>query len=188
MYPELERELAEAAARVAVDPSTVLGNFELSEEDRTQLALPEHMQIIRESTTELTATGVAGWVDDDLAFVNPWGFAVDQITVPVLVRYGATDVLVPPAHGEWLAANVPGCVVKVDDTSGHMGSDPVQEITENLRWLRDGVPHREAGRRGWSVVRRVIQRLPVAVAEVDLGVASAVEVDGSDGRVFEPAL
>jgi pimeloyl-ACP methyl ester carboxylesterase len=60
--------------------------------------------------------------------------------VPVLVRYGATDVLVPPAHGEWLAANVPGCVVKIDDTSGHLGSDPVQEISENLRWLRDGVP------------------------------------------------
>jgi pimeloyl-ACP methyl ester carboxylesterase len=140
LYPELERELAEMAARVAVDPSTVLGNFELSEEDRAQLALTEHRQIVRESITELAATGVAGWVDDDLAFVKPWGFAVDQITVPVLVRYGATDVLVPPAHGEWLAANVPGCVVKVDDTAGHLGSDPVQEITETLHWLRDGVP------------------------------------------------
>ena len=98
------------------------------------------MQIIRESVTEQAATGVAGWVDDDLAFVKPWGFAVDQITVPVLVRYGGTDVLVPPAHGEWLAANVPGCVVKVDDTAGHLGSDPEQEITENVHWLRDGVP------------------------------------------------
>jgi pimeloyl-ACP methyl ester carboxylesterase len=140
LYPELERELAETAARVAVDPSTVFGNFELSDADRTQVARPEHMQIVRESITELAATGVAGWVDDDLAFVKPWGFAVDQITVPVLVRYGATDVFVPPAHGEWLAANVPGCVVKIDDTSGHLGSDPVQEISENLRWLRDGVP------------------------------------------------
>ena len=128
------------AARVAVDPSTVLGNFELSEEDRAQLALTEHQQIVRESITELAATGVAGWVDDDLAFVKPWGFAVDQIAVRVLVRYGATDVLVPPAHGEWLAANVPGCVVKVDGTAGHLGSDPVEEITEYLNWLRDGVP------------------------------------------------
>jgi pimeloyl-ACP methyl ester carboxylesterase len=140
LSPELERELTEMAARVAVDPSTVLGNFELSEADRAQLARAEHMQIVRESITELAATGVAGWVDDDLAFVKPWGFAVDQITVPVLVRYGATDVLVPPAHGEWLAANVPGCVVKVDDTAGHLASDPVQEITESLHWLRDGVP------------------------------------------------
>ncbi len=47
----------------------------------------------------------------------------------------------PGALG-WLAANVPGCVVKVDETAGHMGSDPEQEIAENLRWLRDGVPPR----------------------------------------------
>ena len=140
LYPELERELAEIAARVAVDPSTVLGNFELSEADRAELARPERIQIIRESVTEVAATGVAGWVDDDLAFVKPWGFAVDQISVPVLVRYGATDVLVPPTHGEWLAANVPGCVVKVDDTAGHLATDPEQEIAENILWLRDGVP------------------------------------------------
>ena len=144
LFPELERELAKAVERVAVDPSTVLGDFELSESDRAQLARPERIQVIRESISEQAATGVAGWVDDDLAIVDAWGFAVDRITVPVLVRYGATDVLVPPAHGEWLAANVPGCVVKVDDTAGHMGSDPVQDITENLRWLRDGVPHPEA--------------------------------------------
>jgi pimeloyl-ACP methyl ester carboxylesterase len=63
-----------------------------------------------------------------------------QISVPVLVRYGATDVLVPPAHGEYLAPNVPGCVVKVDDTAGHLATNPEQEIAENIHWLRDGVP------------------------------------------------
>jgi pimeloyl-ACP methyl ester carboxylesterase len=78
-------------------------------------------------------------VDDDLATVKPWGFEVDRISVPVLIRYGVSDVLVPPAHGEWLAANVPGCVVKVDGLAGHMGSDPEQEIAENVHWLRDGV-------------------------------------------------
>jgi hypothetical protein len=67
LYPELERELAEIAARVAVDPSTVLGDFELSEADRAELARPERMQIIRESISEQAAAGVAGWVDDDLA-------------------------------------------------------------------------------------------------------------------------
>jgi pimeloyl-ACP methyl ester carboxylesterase len=127
------------AARVEVDPSTILGDIDLSDTDRAELQRPERMQIIRESFTEQAATGVDGWVDDDLATVAPWGFDVGQITVPVLVRYGATDVLVPPAHGEWLATNVPGCIVKVDDDAGHLGSDPVQEITEHMTWLRDGV-------------------------------------------------
>ena len=58
----------------------------------------------------------------------------------MLVRYGSTDVLVPPAHGEWLAAHVPGCVVKIDGVSGHLSSDPTEEIAEHARWLRDGVP------------------------------------------------
>ncbi len=139
LRPELERELAEMAARVAVDPSTVLGDFDLSDTDRAELARPERMQVIRESFAEQAETGADGWVDDDLAIITPWGFSVDRITVPVLVHYGVADVLSPPAHGEWLAANVPGCVVKVDD-AGHLGSDPEREIAENYAWLREGSP------------------------------------------------
>lgn len=139
LRPALEQELAQMAARVAVDPSTVLGDFELSEADRAELQRPERLQVIVESIAEQAATGVDGWVDDDLATIAPWGFEVGTIAVPVLVRYGATDVLVPPAHGEWLAAHVPGCVVKVDEESGHLGSDPEQEIAEHVHWLRDGV-------------------------------------------------
>lgn len=140
LVAELEREHAEIVRRVAVDPTTVLGDFALSESDRAQLARPETIQIIRESIPEQALNGVWGWVDDDLAFVQPWGFDVSEIRVPVLVWYGTTDVLVPPAHGEWLAATVPGCIVKLDHDAGHLGSDPEREISENLHWLRDGVP------------------------------------------------
>ena len=34
---------------------------------------------------EALRTGVDGWVDDDLAFVAPWGFTLDEITVPTFV-------------------------------------------------------------------------------------------------------
>lgn len=135
---ELEREHAAMVQRVAADPTTVLGDFQLSESDRSQLARPEISQIIRESTPEQALNGVWGWVDDDLAFIRPWGFEVPEIVVPVLVWYGTTDVLVPPTHGEWLAANVPGCLVKTDDVAGHLGSDPEREISENMLWLRNG--------------------------------------------------
>jgi pimeloyl-ACP methyl ester carboxylesterase len=140
LFPELETEYARMVERVARDPATFLGDFELSESDRAELARPERIQMVRESTPEMGRNGVAGWVDDDLAMVRPWGFEVEQIEVPVLIRYGASDVLVPPAHGEWLAGNVPGCVVKVDDAAGHFGDDPEETIAETVRWLRDGVP------------------------------------------------
>ncbi len=136
---ELEAEHKRMEERVAADPSAILDGFELSEADREQLARPEAMQVIREATFEEAVNGVGGWADDDLAFVKPWGFDVGTIGVPVLVKYGLTDVLVPPAHGEWLAANVPGCIVEVDDTGGHMGTNPEEEIAANVRWLRDGI-------------------------------------------------
>jgi pimeloyl-ACP methyl ester carboxylesterase len=137
---ELEREHAAMVQRVAEDPTTVLGDFELSESDRAQLARPEMRQIISESVPEQARHGIWGWVDDDLAFIRAWGFEVSEIVVPVLIWYGTTDVLVPPTHGEWLTANVPGCIVKTDDVAGHLGSDPEREISENMHWLRDGVP------------------------------------------------
>jgi pimeloyl-ACP methyl ester carboxylesterase len=136
---ELEREHAALTSRVAEDPSTILSNFDLSESDQAQLMRPEMRQVIRESTPEQALNGVWGWVDDDLAFLRPWGFDVRDVSIPVLIKYGVTDVLVPAAHGEWLAANVPGCVVRLDDDAGHLGSDPEREIAENVHWLRDGV-------------------------------------------------
>jgi hypothetical protein len=36
------------------------------------------------------------------------------------------------------SAHVPECIVKVED-GGHLGVDPVTEITENARWLQDGL-------------------------------------------------
>jgi len=136
---ELQAEDARMKERVEVDPSTALEGFDLSESDRAHMARPETMQITRESTFERSRNGVGGWVDDDLAFLQPWGFDIAAVSIPVLIRYGATDVLVPRNHGEWLAANVPGCLVKVDDDAGHMAGNPVDDITQNVRWLSSGI-------------------------------------------------
>ena len=136
---ELQRLQEQLEERARVDPSTILQDFDLSESDRAEMARPEMMQIIRESTFEWAVNGVDGWVDDGLAFVQPWGFDPADISVPVLIRYGMTDVLVPPAHGEWLAANVPGCIVEINDVAGHLGADPEQQIGEGARWLSDGI-------------------------------------------------
>lgn len=136
---ELQALQQQIEERARVDPSTILQDFEMSESDRAELARPEMVQIIRESTFEWAANGVGGWVDDELAVLQPWGFDPADISVPVLVRYGMTDVFVPPAHGEWLAANVPGCIVKINDAAGHLGANPEQEIAENARWLSAGI-------------------------------------------------
>jgi pimeloyl-ACP methyl ester carboxylesterase len=134
LAPELEREAAEALERVAADPAKVLGDeWELSEADRTQLARTELHDVIRQDVNEALRTGVSGWVDDMLAVVKPWGFDVGEIRVPTRVIYGRTDVLVPVQHGEWLARNVPGAEVVIEEELGHIGSPEL--IAERVGWL-----------------------------------------------------
>ena len=79
--------------------------------------------------------GVDGWIDDDLAFVRPWGFDLAAIAVPVQVWQGRHDAMVPFGHGEWLAANVPGAEAHLSDDDGHL-SLLTQRAPEWLRWLR----------------------------------------------------
>jgi pimeloyl-ACP methyl ester carboxylesterase len=64
--------------------------------------------------------GVVGIRDDSLAIVRPWGFDVEKITVPVSVWQGRQDLMVPYAHGVWLADRVPGSRRHLFDEEGHL--------------------------------------------------------------------
>ncbi len=63
---------------------------------------------------------VDGWVDDDLAFTRDWGFALDDISVPVSVWQGDADLMVPFHHGQWLADHIPGAVAHLEPGEGHI--------------------------------------------------------------------
>ena len=80
------------------------------------------------------ATGVAGWRDDDLAFVEPWGFELDAIRVPALLWQGVQDLMVPVAHGRWLAERIPGVEAHISEEDGHL-SIAVGRLGEIYDWL-----------------------------------------------------
>ncbi|MGQ7296747.1 alpha/beta hydrolase [Quadrisphaera sp. KR29] len=65
-----------------------------------------------------------GQVDDDLALVAPWGVDLAQLAGVgeggVVLAHGTADLVVPPAHGEALAAAVPGARLVRVEGAGHV--------------------------------------------------------------------
>ena len=61
-----------------------------------------------------------GWLDDDLAFVQKFGFNFNEITKPVLVWQGDDDLMVPRAHSEWLAKHIPTATLNFVPGHGHI--------------------------------------------------------------------
>jgi len=77
-------------------------------------------EYLAEATRAAVAEGVAGWRDDDLAFVTDWGFALDDVRVPVTVWQGDQDAMVPYGHGQWLASHLAGARAHLLEGEGHL--------------------------------------------------------------------
>ena len=110
----------DAAGLAETTPEQLADAFRphLSDVDAEALTgeLAEHLL---QSIVEGLAPGVEGWVDDDLAFLAPWGLDVGAIEVPVLVWQGEEDLMVPAPHAAWLRAHVAGAEGETLPGEGH---------------------------------------------------------------------
>ena len=96
---------------------------------------PEVGEWIYAVMAEGAAERIEGFRDDNLAAVRPWGFDPVDIRVPVLLLQGVEDLMVPPAHGRWLAAQIPGVEAEIRDTEGHI-TLLIERISDVHEWLR----------------------------------------------------
>ena len=79
--------------------------------------------------------GPGGLIDDDLAYVAPWGFEPAQVTAPTLLLHGGRDRVVPAADSEWLARGCPSAELWLRPDDGHITI--LNQGPAAMGWLRE---------------------------------------------------
>jgi pimeloyl-ACP methyl ester carboxylesterase len=131
-YLEEQRE-----AMVAGSPEAIAQTLDslLCPPDRACLT-GELAVYLHEQVKEALRDGVDGWVDDDFVVTKPWGFDLDEISVPVQVWHGGQDQFVPVAHGRWLGERIPGAEEHIHGEDGHLTLQ-ISRIADVHGWLLD---------------------------------------------------
>jgi len=79
--------------------------------------------------------GPAALIDDDLAYVGPWGFDPRMIEIPVLLVHGRQDAMVPSSHSSWLARECPAAELRLLPDDGHISV--LHHAGDVLAWLHE---------------------------------------------------
>jgi pimeloyl-ACP methyl ester carboxylesterase len=82
--------------------------------------------------------GLGGMVDDDLAYVAPWGFDPTQVTPPVLIVQGGQDRIAPRSHGTWLASQIRSAELWFRPDEGHVSVLSSAEAATDWLLARSG--------------------------------------------------
>ncbi|MFI9756631.1 alpha/beta fold hydrolase [Streptomyces sp. NPDC051963] len=84
--------------------------------------------------------GPGGLIDDDLAYVAPWGFDPGKIVAPVLLLHGREDRVAPSSHSEWLVSRCPSAELRLTPADGHISV--LNSGAAALNWLAQHSDHR----------------------------------------------
>jgi pimeloyl-ACP methyl ester carboxylesterase len=79
------------------------------------------------------AAGPGGLIDDDVAYVEPWGFDPASIAAPVLLVHGESDGIVPVSHGRWLSEHISDAQWWPRPEAGHVSV--LESAGAALDWL-----------------------------------------------------
>jgi pimeloyl-ACP methyl ester carboxylesterase len=130
--PLVQRLGADAVSAAAAGDIQITEEYQLAESDIAALQARTTEEGYLARVQAAFQDGMDGWIDDGIALVQPWGFDLSTISVPVSVRYGLDDVLVPSSHGEYLARAIPNSHQALL-SGGHILSD--EDLDSIYAWL-----------------------------------------------------
>ncbi len=79
--------------------------------------------------------GPGGLIDDDLAYVAPWGVDPARVIAPILLVHGGRDRVVPSSHSEWLARRCSSAELWLRPDDGHISI--LNQGAAAMGWLRE---------------------------------------------------
>lgn len=123
-YADALRDINDLVARfrtwLDIDMTESISGADISENDRKSQASPSWPILV--DSCLLTMRAGFDWVADDYSsYLKPWGFNPRDIKVPVIIWQAGLDKNVPPQHGRWLAANIPGSILNLIEDESHIG-------------------------------------------------------------------
>jgi pimeloyl-ACP methyl ester carboxylesterase len=136
-YPVLARLIMRSMARqVRRNPDRVVEAVAhaMSGADAETVRRPHVRRALAEDIGEAFRQGHLGAALDVVLLGRAWGFALRDVTVPVHLWQGEADVLVPPAMGRHMAAQLPDCHARLFPGEGHLlVIDHMAEILAEFR-------------------------------------------------------
>jgi pimeloyl-ACP methyl ester carboxylesterase len=91
----------------------------MSEADREAIQDPAMAQLLHQDMVEAFAQGVRGPGYDALIQYRDWGFAIEEIGVPVHILHGTEDKFAPYCFAEYLQAHIQGASLHTYPGDGH---------------------------------------------------------------------
>lgn len=90
-----------------------------SEVDREILSHPEMRDTLVESYREATRTGIRGFARDAIILSSPWGFRIEEISIPISVWHGEEDANVSILAARQVARAIRDCRATFISGEGH---------------------------------------------------------------------
>lgn len=125
MLDQLRLDPAQAvpslAPMLAAPPEAAIAELGGGVDDERTLSDPDTRAAFEAMLVEAYRQGGTGVATDIVATnVAPWGFELAAVEAPVSLIYGASDAIVPRAHGEWYASQLQDAALEVVEDTGHL--------------------------------------------------------------------
>lgn len=125
---------AAAAGRAAKEAYEASGaEYDPEFTDRDLASLGGNWSWLGSVVEPALAAGPAPLIDDDLAYVSPWGFDPSRIRPPILLLHGGQDGIVPATHSSWLSQACPTAELRLSPDDGHLSV--LEHAPAALEWL-----------------------------------------------------